>query len=435
MTSPGFDASARARRSVLATYVVASALTGIAYIGTFQNASVAAPAITGTAATGGLPSSSAVAGTALAAVLLSTLMAARGRRAGIVAGIALAVAGAALMVVAILTWSFVLLLVGALVIGFGNAAINLSRYAAADLYPPLGRATAVSIVVWGSTVGAVLGPNLVGPANTAGEALGLPRFAGGFGMAVLLLAIASLVAFFGPRARDIPREERGDGTPGELAVEPAVEPRDGPGVKPEPAFGVRRMLGDLVASARGRTAVAALVSGQLVMVLIMTMTPYHLDHAGHGDQVIGFVISAHTFGMFALAPVSGRLTQRFGATPTIMAGFATLAAAGLLGALAPAGGGTGLMLPLFLLGFGWNMSFVAGSSLLASGEVSADRARLQGAVDALIWGTAAVAGVAAGFVVELAGYAILCAAGAMLAVLLASAIAVDGRATRSPAEA
>jgi MFS family permease len=417
VTTPATGSALRARRRVLATYVVASALTGIAYIGTFQNASVAAPAISGTAATGGLPSSSAVAGTAIAAVLLSMLMAARGRRAGIVAGIALAVAGGALMVVAILAWSFLLLLVGALFIGFGNAAINLSRYAAADLYPPLERATAVSIVVWGSTVGAVLGPNLVGPANAAGEAFGMPRFAGGFLLAVLLLTVANLVAFFGPRARDIPRGA--DAAP-DAAAAHALSP---------PA-GLRRMLAELLASPRGRTAVAALVSGQLVMVLIMTMTPYQLNHAGHGDQVIGFVISAHTFGMFALAPVSGRLTRRFGATPTIMGGFALLAVAGLLGALVPATGGTSLMLPLFLLGFGWNLSFVAGSSLLASGEVSADRARLQGAVDALIWGTAAVAGVAAGFVVELASYAILCVAGAVLAVLFASAIAADGRSTR-----
>ncbi len=351
----------------------------------------------------------------MAAILLSMLMAARGRRAGIVAGIGLAVVGAAVMVVAILIGSFLLLLAGALLIGFGNAAINLSRYAAADLYPAAERATAVSIVVWGSTVGAVLGPNLVGPANAAGEALGMPHFAGGFLLALVLLAVASLVAFLGPRARDIPRD------PNQIV----------PAAPPAPAAGLRRMLGGLLASPHGRTAVAALVSGQLVMALIMTMTPYHLNHAGHGDQVIGFVISAHTFGMFALAPLSGRLTQRFGATRIIMTGFATLALAGVLGALVPGDGGTVLMLPLFLLGFGWNMSFVAGSSLLASGEVSADRARLQGAVDALIWGTAAVAGIAAGFVVELASYAILCVAGAALALLLASAIAADGRRTSS----
>lgn len=400
----------RARRRALATYFTAAALTSVAYIATFQNASVAAPQITGTAATGGLPSSSAVAGTALAAVLLSMLMAARGRRAGIVAGIGLAILGSAVTIGAALAGSFLLLIGGALLIGFGNAAISLSRYAAADMYPPLRRASAVGIVVWGSTLGAVAGPNLVGPANALGAALDLPRFAGGFVMAALVLLLANAVAVLGPRA-------------------PAVQAPTSPDAAPVPPARLRHMLGELLASSRGRTAVAALVSGQLVMVLIMTMTPYHLNHAGHGDQVIGFVISAHTFGMFALSPVSGRLAQRFGATPVIMAGFATLAVAGLLGAVSPSSSGTALMLPLFLLGFGWNMTFVAGSALLAAGEASADRARLQGGVDGLIWGTAALAGVSAGFVVEWAGYAVLCVAGAALAVLLASAIAVDGRAT------
>ncbi|HSM38953.1 MAG TPA: hypothetical protein VK838_06425, partial [Candidatus Limnocylindrales bacterium] len=137
------------------------------------------------------------------------------------------------------------------------------------------------------------------------------------------------------------------------------------------------------------------------------------------------------FGMFALSPVSGRLTDRFGGVPVIMAGFGLLAVAGAMAAAVPQEGGTILMLPLFLLGFGWNMTFVAGSSLLASGDVYADRARLQGVVDAFIWGTAALAGISAGFVVAWAGYAVLCIAGAVLAVLLASAIVVDGRVARS----
>jgi len=92
-----------------------------------------------------------------------------------------------------------------------------------------------------------------------------------------------------------------------------------------------------------------------------------------------------------------------------------------------------LTLPLFLLGFGWNCTFVAGSSLLASGDAYHDRARLQGVIDAAIWGTAAVAGVIAGFVVASAGYAVLCIVGAALAVALAMAIVMDN--TRGPAPA
>ncbi len=408
---PGLE---HVRRGALLTYVSAVALTSIAYIATFQNASVLAPQITGTAATGGLPSSSAVAGTALAALLLSSLMAARGRRIGIVTGLAVAIAGAAVTFVAALGASFLLLIVGALFIGFGNAAINLSRYAAADLFPAHRRAGAVGLVVWGSTVGAVAGPNLAAPANAIGEALGLPRFAGGFAMAVAFLVISLAIASLGPRA-------------------PEAHHADPDAAQPRHRAPMREMLAALFATTRGRTAVAALVSGQLVMVLIMTMTPYQLNHTGHGDATIGLVISAHTFGMFALSPISGRLADRFGGTTVILVGFAVLALAGVLGAVTPESGGTLLMLPLFLLGFGWNMTFVAGSSLLATGEVYADRARLQGMVDAFTWGTAAVAGVSAGFVVALAGYAVLCAAGAGLALLLASAIVVDGRVARSAA--
>ena len=405
----------RGRRRALATYFVAAALTSVAYIATFQNASIAAPQISGTAATGGLPSSAAVAGTALAAVALSALMATRGRRLGIVTGIAVAVAGCVLMLLAIVAWSFPLLIGGSFLIGFGNAAIALSRYAAADLYPAVARAGAVGILVWGSTLGAVAGPNLVGPANALGVELDLPRFVGGFAMAVLFLVIAVAVAILGPRA----------------PVEPRVHDADGLDYPAPQRTPVRGMLGELLAGSRGRTAVAALVSGQIVMTLVMTMTPFHLDHAGHGDAVVGLVISAHTFGMFALSPLSGRLTQRFGAVPVIMAGFGVLAAAGLLAAAAPASGGTVLMLPLFLLGYGWNLGFVAGSSLLASGAAFADRARLQGVIDAVTWGSAAVAGATAGFVVELFSFPTLALAGATLALVLALAIAADGRVVRS----
>jgi MFS family permease len=316
---------------------------------------------------------------------------------------------------------------GSLLLGFGNAAINLARYAASDLYPPARRAAVVGIVVWGSTIGAVAGPNLVGPANAAGEAVGLLRFAGGFALALLFLVAANALAVLGPRAQPATDDRAADADAADAAAESGHRPD-------APRTPVRVMLRGLLAGSRGRTAVAALVSGQLVMVLIMTMTPYHLDHAGHGDQVIGLVLSAHTLGMFALSPISGRMTERFGALPVIMAGFAFLATAGVLGAVTPDRSGAALALPLFLLGFGWNCTFVAGSSLLAAGEAYRDRTRLQGAIDAAIWGTAALAGVVAGLVVATAGFAVLCIAGAGLAVLLAAIIAADNTLGRGSAE-
>jgi MFS family permease len=179
----------------------------------------------------------------------------------------------------------------------------------------------------------------------------------------------------------------------------------------------------------GRTALLALVTSQLVMTLIMTMTPYHLHAGGHGLETVGLVISAHAFGMFAFSPLSGRLTDRFGANSMVLAGFAVLAVSGVTAAL-PIGGAI-LAIPLFLLGVGWNLGFVAGSSLLASEAPLGDRARLQGASDALVWSTAAAASFVSGYVVLTASYAVLAAAGAALAVLLAVTVAVDNRSSRA----
>jgi MFS family permease len=124
------------------------------------------------------------------------------------------------------------------------------------------------------------------------------------------------------------------------------------------------------------------------------------------------------------------LTDRFGANAMILAGFSVLAAAGLLAAVMPEGGAA-LSIPLFLLGVGWNLGFVAGSSLLASEAPLGDRARLQGASDALVWATAATASFSSGYVVATASYAFLAVIGAGVAVVLAFAIALDQRSSKA----
>jgi len=402
----------RLRSRALATYFTAAALTSIAYIATFTVASLAAPEITGSAGSSGWPSAVAVAGTALAASLLSSVMARRGRRAGIVLGISVAVVGGAIAIGAVMAASLPLLLIGSALVGFGNAALNLSRYAAADLFPVERRAGALGFVVWGSTIGAVVGPNLVAPAGAVAPTLGLLPLAGGFAMAFLFLLAALAVATAGPRAPIQPHLD---------------EPTRAAGDRPSSQ---RRLLGELIRRPQGRTALVALVTSQLVMTLIMTMTPYHLHAEGHGLETVGLVISAHTFGMFAFSPLSGRLTDRFGANAMILAGFTVLAVSGLLAAVMPEGGAA-LSIPLFLLGVGWNLGFVAGSALLASEAPLGDRARLQGASDAVVWATAAAASFSSGYVVASASYAFLAVIGAVVAVVLAIVISLDQRSARA----
>jgi len=401
----------RHRSRALATYFTAAALASIAYIAAWTVAALAAPQITGFSGSSGWPSATAVAGTALAATLLSSVMARRGRRAGIVLGISIAVVGSALAVVAVVGGSILLLLFALAAVGFGNAAMNLSRYAAADLYPPQRRASALGVVVWGGTIGAVLGPNLIGPAGALAPSLGLSALAGGFVLALVFLVAALLVAVLGPSAPSQPHLD---------------EPRRPAGERATPA---RRLLADLLRRPRGRTAVVALVISQLVMTLVMVMTPHHLRSMDHGLETVGFVISAHTFGMFAFSPLSGRLTDRFGATAMVLVGFAVLATSGLMAAVIPDSGAV-LAVPLFLLGVGWNLGFVAGSSLLTSEAPIGERARLQGAADALVWTVAAVASLSAGYVVAAASYASLSLVAAALAVVLAGAIVVDTRRSR-----
>jgi MFS family permease len=149
----------------------------------------------------------------------------------------------------------------------------------------------------------------------------------------------------------------------------------------------------------------------------MTMTPLHMTDHGHGLAAVGLVISGHTFGMFALSPISGRLTDRFGSTAVVTSGLIVVAFSAVLSALAPPDGGPMLFLALFLLGYGWNLGFIAGSAMLTHGLAPAERTRLQGLTDALIWSSAASASLGSGVVVALAGFTALGILGAGLVVI------------------
>jgi MFS family permease len=154
-------------------------------------------------------------------------------------------------------------------------------------------------------------------------------------------------------------------------------------------------------------ALVALVIGQFVMGLIMTMTPLHMTENGHGMGAVGLVLSGHTFGMFALSPISGYLSDRFGRVPTIFLGTATLAVASVMAAVAPPDGGAMLFMALFLLGLGWNFGFVAGSAMLSENLEIHERTRVQGVADALIWSSQAAASLGSGLIMAVAGYASL----------------------------
>ncbi len=387
----------RLRTRMRWTLFAVSALGSTGYIAAITVGTLAAAEIAGGATRGGVPTAAATLGTAGAASLLSARMLRYGRRRSLVGGLAVAVIGAVVALLGVVAGSIPILLAGSALAGFANASGNLGRYVAGDLMPPERRASAIGTGVWGATSGSVAGPNIVAPAGEVATSLGLPELAGAYLVTALFVGLAFVLASV------LLRPE-----PYALADPSALEMRPDHVEKPS--------LGTILRHPSVLVALITLVAGQVVMVLIMTMTPIHLTEHGHGLEMVGLVLSAHTFGMFALSPVSGRLTDRFGSPAVIAGGLSTLGLAALLAALAPADGGLLLTLALFLLGFGWNLGFVAGSTMLTRGLALGERTRVQGTADGLVWSTAALASLSSGVIVAGASYTALGLLGILLLV-------------------
>jgi MFS family permease len=392
----GLEGSTLNRARERTRYVLAGtvALGSTGHIAAITISTIVAKDLLGSGTFAGVPGAGVVLGAAAGAVVLSSLMTRRGRRFGLTSGYVVSVVGALIATSAVLLGSFPLLLPGMFLIGFGNSSNQLSRYAAGDLVPPSRRAVAIGFVVWGGTVGAVIGPWLVPIAGRFVADLGLPANAGPLLIPVLFVGLAAVFSFLLLRP-----------DPYALADSSVVGRPDDPLAAP-----IRTVLRRPSVLA----AIVALVAGQFTMVLVMTYTPLHLTGAGHGLEIVGIVLSAHVIGMFALAPVSGRIAQRLGSVRTIFLGESVLVVGSLLAAFSPDADATILTIALFLLGFGWNLGFVAGSALLSSGLEIAERTRVQGLADAVIWSTSAFASLGSGLIVAAATYTGLGIIGAVL---------------------
>ncbi|GAA3789724.1 MFS transporter [Sphaerisporangium flaviroseum] len=369
-------------------------LAGVAFVNTAMvGASTAASLIASESsgpAWGGVPNAATVLGTALGALSSGTLMARHSRRFALLVMYCMAVTGGVVAFAGAVTGTLAPLLAGMVLLGLGNGGAQLSRYVAAELYPENRRGFALSAVVWGGTVGALAGPALIAPAAAGAERLGLPGLSGPVGVAVLMIA-AALVS-----TTTLPRAVAGPGG----SEEPVLPPSPVRTVLRRPAV---------------TTALVAMVAAQVVMVALMVMTPLQLHDHGHGLDVVAWVLSAHMIGMFALAPVSGRVADRWGGRAAIGAGVVTLVLAAGTAVAVPTAHVVGLPVALFLLGYGWNLVFVGGSSLLSRDLPIEDRSRVQGVVDALVWGASGLASLSAGQLFGSGGFALVAVVAGVLA--------------------
>lgn len=355
----------------------------------------------------GLPVALFTLGSAGAAMLVGSVSERRGRRPGLTLGyLAGALGGAGIVVAAVLD-SWPLLLVSLLVYGSGTATNLQARYAGGDLAAPARRGTALSTILVATTVGAVAGPNLVAPMGDLAEQWGIPALAGPFVLAAVAYAAAALFLTVFLR-------------PDPLLAARAIAAHDAQQSGVAPVAGV-------VDWTAVRLGGLAMVVTQLAMVAVMTGTPIHMRDHGHGLGATGLVISLHIAAMFLPSPLTGRLADRYGSKPVIAGGGLALLAAGVVGATAPERSVPVLALSLILLGLGWNLGLLGGTTLVAGAAPLAGRARIQGRVDVAVAIAGATGGLSSGLVVATTSYGTLSLVSGVLALAV---LAVALRPTR-----
>jgi MFS family permease len=396
--------NARVVRRLTWLLFFSQSLTSAAFIAGFTVGAIAAAQLSGEPALAGVPAAAYQLGTALAAYPASRFMERVGRRLGLVGGFVIGTTGALICGVAVLLHSFPGFVLGMVGLGVTRGITDLGRYAAAEMHPTEQRGRAISLVVLGGTAGAIGGPALVGPMGRVAEyfqadALAGPWFAAA---ALLLVGLAIIGVFLRPDPRDIARELAREQAATATAAATAASTR----VRP---------LRAILAQPGTRVAISSMVVGQLVMVMLMSMTSLHMTDHGHPLTDISLVIMAHTLGMFGLSMVTGRLVDNFGRAPIITAGGALLIAACLL---APLSQMTGVLaLALFLLGLGWNFCYVGGAALLTDSLTLAERGRMQGGNDLTVGLVSALGSLQSGALFAFLGYANLAWIGLAIALV------------------
>jgi len=393
VAGPLDDAARRSlQKRVLAVVALAQVLGGAGLAAGVTVGALLARRMTGSDDLAGLPTALFTLGAASAALLVGRLTQLRGRRPGLGFGFLAGGVGAVGVVAGAVVDDVALLFAGLFVDGSGMSTNLQARYAGTDLARPEERGAAVSVALVATTLGAVAGPNLVGPLGGLATAVGVPALAGPFLLAAVAYPAAAAVLFVLLR-------------PDPYLVARALPP---PTVQPQAV----RSRGGVVVGA------AVMVLTQVTMIAIMTMTPVHMLAHGHGLTDVGIVIGIHVAAMYLPSLVTGRLVDRVGRIPMAAAAGVTLLAAGLTTAVAPADAVAPLVVGLALLGLGWNFGLISGTALLVDATEPADRPRIQGTVDVLVALSGAGGGALSGVVVAVYGFSTLSLAGGFLALLL-----------------
>jgi MFS family permease len=342
----------------------------------------------------GLAQSFQVVGAALFAVPATAIVYGHGRRPSLAAGYFVAAIGSVVIVTAALRGSIPLLFLGFFLFGGASAANLQARYAAVDLAPAALRGRHLSLIVWATTLGAIVGPSLAAFAGAALDRYGVPTLAGPFLFSALLFGLATLLLLILLRP-----------DPAVVARTAAADPN--PPAADAGRAGMRSALRVIVSKAPARLGVSAMAMGHVVMIGVMAMTPVHIRSAGHDPahtlRIVGLVLSFHIAGMFAFSPIVGWLTDKIGRRPVIVAGIAVLLVACALAGTAGQHP-VRLVAALMTLGLGWSATMIGGSTLLSDSISVELRAAAQGLSDLVMGLAGALAGAFSGVIQATWGY-------------------------------
>ena len=382
------------QNKVVKTLATAQVLSGVGVAGTVAAGSLLVSSITDSETLAGLAQTSAVLGAAALALPLARLTAKGGRRLALSVGYIAGVIGSIFAITGGAQRNIFLMLIGTFLVGAASAAGYQARFAAIDLATNETRAKQLSFVVWGSTIGAVTGPNLMQPAGNLAEGFGLPRLVGPYMISAVTLLCASVVIliFLRPdpylvaNKENLERSKKGST---KLALKHI-------GNNPQALF-----------------AILAIAVGHIAMVSVMVMTPVHMAHVDVSLTIIGLVISVHVLGMYAFSPLVGSLSDRFGRVRIIQIGILTLLLSTIISGKAQADDAYTLGVGLFLLGLGWSCTLIAGSTLLSESVSAEFKASSQGASDLVMNLAGAGGGAIAGVIIGTLSYGWLCLAAAL----------------------
>ncbi|MEO0023717.1 MAG: hypothetical protein RL196_158 [Actinomycetota bacterium] len=375
------------QKRVLRTLMTGQVLSGFGVGATFSAGAMLAEMISGSAAWSGAASTFSTLGAALWAIPLSRLAVAKGRRVALATGGALAVLGASTIILSAVLNVFLILIVGLVFIGAASAISLQARFSATDLPSLRSPGRDLSLVVWATTLGAVVGPNLIAPGDELGMMLGLPHLSGPFLITVFAQLAGATAFWIGLR-------------PDPLLTARALDPNRS-GVRPKGS--IKSALAILRANKTASYAVATISLSHMVMVAVMSMTPVHMKDMGFSLVIVGLTISIHVAGMWAFSPIFGWLSDKLGKVTTIVTAqviyVISLAycAFGSLDRLS-------LSIGLLLLGLGWSAATVAGSALLSTSITGEEKAHVQGLSDSLMSLSGAVGGAVAGLVLATVTY-------------------------------